>query len=82
MPHARAPLVIAVAVVLVTAALAMPIKQRCGTPGRTCAATLDAHGYAHYYYEIEPLGVFIVESIFGTNIRMSYTSGEEVVKER
>lgn len=82
MLHARAPLVIAVAVVLVIAALAMPIKQRCGTPGRMCATALDAHGYAHYYYEVEPLGVFIIESLFGTNVRLYYTSGEEVVKER
>lgn len=82
MLHPRAPLVIGVAVVLVIAALAMPIKQRCGTPGRTCAAALDAHGYAHYYYEVEPLSVFIIEYVFGSDIRLYYTSGEEVVKVR
>ncbi|WP_191497112.1 hypothetical protein [Mycobacterium simulans] len=78
----RAPLVIGIAVVLVISALAIPIKQRCGAPGRTCATAVDAHGHVHYYYEIEPLGVFIIENVFGTNIRLRYSSGEEVVKTR
>ena len=71
-----------IAVILVAGALAMPIKQRCGAPGRACASAQDAQGYVHYYYEVEPVAVFLLESVLGSNIPVFYTSGEEVVKER
>lgn len=74
----RVPLAVWFSVLLLIAALAMPIKQRCGTPSRSCASTLDANGNLHYYYEVEPLGVFLLEMITGTNIRWYYTSGEEI----
>lgn len=70
-------LAIAIAVVLVVALLALPVKQRCGAPGFTCATGLDAQGYVHYYYEVEPLGIYLIESITGSNIRFYYKSGEE-----
>ncbi len=76
----RVPLAVWIAVVLVVAALAMPIKQRCGAPGRACATAQDAQGHVHYYYEVEPLAVFLLESAFGSNIPLFYTSGEDVVK--
>jgi hypothetical protein len=78
----RVPLALWIAAVLVVAALAMPIKQRCGAPGRACATAQDAQGNVHYYYEVEPLAVFLLESVLGSNIPVFYTSGEEVVKER
>jgi hypothetical protein len=74
------PLAVWIAVVLVVAALAMPIKQRCGAPGRACATAQDAQGNVHYYYEIEPLAVFLLESVLGSNIPLFYTSGEDVVQ--
>jgi hypothetical protein len=70
-------LAIAIALLLVIALLALPVKQRCGAPGFTCATGLDAQGYLHYYYEVEPLGVYLIESITGSNIRLYYKSGEE-----
>ena len=73
---------IGIVVVLVIATLAFPVKQRCGAPGYTCAAALDAQGYVHYYYEVEPLGVYLAEIITGTNIRIYYSSGEDLVKVR
>ncbi|CAM4190369.1 hypothetical protein MB901379_04358 [Mycobacterium basiliense] len=76
----RAPLAVWIAVVLLVAALAMPIKQRCGAPGRRCATAVDTHGYIHYYYEIEPFGVFLLEHALGSNIPLYYTSGDEIVK--
>ncbi|MBW0018907.1 MAG: hypothetical protein JO236_15370 [Mycobacterium sp.] len=76
----RVPLLVGIAVVLVIAILALPIKQRCGAPYYTCATTLDAQGNAHYYYEIEPLGVYLAEIVTGTNIRVFYESGEDTVK--
>ena len=73
-------LMIGISVLLVLAALAMPLKQRCGAPGRSCATAVDASGNVHYYYEVEPFGVLIVESVLGSDIPLYYTSGEEIVK--
>ena len=78
----RAPVLIAILVALVIGVLALPVKQRCGAPGFTCATALDARGYVHYYYEVEPLGVYLTEIMTGTNIRFCYSSGEELVKVR
>jgi hypothetical protein len=66
--------------VLVIAALAIPIKARCGAPGYSCATAVDAQGNVHYYYEVEPLGVYLIEIITGSNIRFYYQSGEDLEK--
>jgi hypothetical protein len=79
---ARPRLVSAFAVLLVIAVLAIPVKQRCGAPGYACASAVDAHGNVHYYYEVEPLGVYLTEIFTGTNIRLCYKSGDELVKVR
>jgi hypothetical protein len=76
----KVPVVIGLVVVLLIAVLAMPVKQRCGAPDHSCAAALDTQGYVHYYYEVEPLGVYLAEIITGSDIRVYYTSGEELVK--
>ena len=76
------PVVVGIVVVLVIAVLAIPVKQRCGAPGYSCATALDAQGYVHYYYEVEPLGVYLAEISTGSNIRFFYKSGEELVKVR
>ncbi|HET7074180.1 MAG TPA: hypothetical protein VFI55_08905 [Mycobacterium sp.] len=76
----KVPVMIGVVLVLVLAVLAIPVKQRCGAPGYSCATTLDAQGNVHYYYEVEPLGVYLAESITGSNIRFYYTSGEDLVR--
>ena len=67
---------------LLIGVLAIPVKQRCGAPGYSCATALDAQGYVHYYYEVEPLGVYLAEIITVSHIRLYYTSGEELVKVR
>ena len=76
----RVPLAVGIAVALVIAALAIPIKARCGAPGYSCATAVDAQGNVHYYYEVEPLGVYLVEIITGSNIRFYYQSGEDLEK--
>lgn len=76
------PLVIGISVLVVIAAWAMPIKQRCGAPGRSCATAVDANGDVHYFYEVEPFGVFLIESVTGSNIPLYYTSGEEIERVR
>jgi hypothetical protein len=40
----RVPLAVGIAVVLILAALAIPIKVRCGAPGYSCATAVDAQG--------------------------------------
>jgi hypothetical protein len=76
----KVPLAVGLIVTLVIAVLAIPVKQRCGAPGLFCASALDPQGNVHYYYEVEPLGVFLAEIIAGSNIRLYYTSGEDLVK--
>lgn len=78
----RVALVVGIVVVLVIAMLAIPVKQRCGAPGYTCATALDAHRYVHYYYEVEPLGVHLAEISTGSDIHLYYKSGEDRVKVR
>jgi len=78
----KVPVVVGLIVVLVIAVLAVPVMQRCGAPGYSCATALDTQGYVHYYYEIEPLGVYLAEIITGSSIGFYYTSGEELVKVR
>ncbi|OBK13711.1 hypothetical protein [Mycobacterium asiaticum] len=75
-------LVIAFSVLLVIAALALPVKQRCGAPGRTCATAVDANGGVHYYYEVEPFAIYLIENMTGSDIPLFYSSGEEIVKSR
>ena len=73
---------VGMAVVLVLAVLAIPIKQRCGAPGYSCATAMDANRNVHYYYEVEPLGVYLAEIITGSDIALYYKSGEDLVKAR
>ncbi|MCV7379873.1 hypothetical protein BST11_09595 [Mycobacterium alsense] len=76
------PLVVALIVVVVIGVLAIPVKQRCGAPGFSCATALDPRGNVHYYYEVEPLGVYLAEIVTGSNIRWYYTSGEDLARVR
>jgi hypothetical protein len=78
----KAPVVVGLVVLLVLAVLAIPVKQRCDAPGFSCATALDAQGNVHYYYEVEPVGVYLAEIITGSNIHLYYMSGEDVVKAR
>jgi hypothetical protein len=74
--------VVAIVGVALLALLAVPTKQRCGAPGYSCETSLDAEGYVHYYYEVEPVGVYLAEIITGSDIAIYYTSGEDLVKAR
>lgn len=76
----KVPPAVAIAVALVLAILAIPVKQRCGAPGLSCTTAVDERGNIHYYYEVEPLGVYLAEIITGSNIRIYYSSGEDLVK--
>ncbi|WP_068187321.1 hypothetical protein [Mycobacterium sp. UM_CSW] len=76
----KVPVAVVLLVALVIGILAIPVKQRCGAPGLFCATAVDPQGNIHYYYEVEPVGVFLAEIIAGSNIRLFYSSGEDLVK--
>lgn len=76
----RVHVVLGIVVIVALAALAIPVKARCGAPGLSCASALDVHGYVHYYYEVEPLGVFLAEVVTVSNIKIFYSSGEDLEK--
>jgi anti-sigma-K factor RskA len=78
----RVPLAVAIAVVLAIAVLAIPLKVRCGAPGLACATAVDARANVHFYYEVEPLGVYIAETFTDSNIRLYYQSGQDLEKVR
>lgn len=78
----RIPLTIGIAVLLVLVVLVTPVKQRCGAPGYSCATALDSQGNVHFYFEVEPLGVYLTEIITRTDIHFCYKSGDESVKVR
>ena len=62
----KAP-IIGISVLLVLAALAMPIKHDAARSG-SASPRGPRTGNVHYYYEVEPFGVFIVESVFGSDL--------------
>ncbi|MGO9351786.1 MAG: hypothetical protein ACLP3C_13530 [Mycobacterium sp.] len=55
---------------MVIAVLAIPLQVRCGAPGLACATAVDAWGDIHFYYEVEPLGVYVAETFMGSNLRL------------
>jgi hypothetical protein len=67
--------VLALAVVLIL----LPVKVTCGTaaPGWTCLPAPDPSGYSDVYYEIEPLGIALIERVKGTNVPLFYHSGHD-----
>ncbi|HTX95476.1 MAG TPA: hypothetical protein VME67_11835 [Mycobacterium sp.] len=78
----RVSWIVGIALVVLVAVLAIPVKQRCGAPGLSCASALDVHGNIHYYYEVEPIAVYLAEIVIGSNVALYYESGEDIVKAR
>lgn len=69
-----------VVVILVLVALLFPVHTRCGAANYACAIPPDDSGRVGYYYEIEPLGITLLENVAGRNFRMFYSSGTERVE--
>lgn len=59
---------------LVIVGALVPVRVTCGQLRSSCAAPGPA-GAVIYYYEVEPLGVTMVETLFGFNTRLYYYSG-------
>src|ERR1700744_3177144 len=55
--------VVGIAAVLLIGLLSWPIKYVC--PNGPCTSAPVADGYVHRYYEIQPLGAPLIESIVG-----------------
>ena len=55
--------------------LLIPVTTTCGVAGATCASPPRFEGDdPHYYFESEPLGINIIESLVGQNFRIYYRS--------
>ncbi|MBN1305964.1 MAG: hypothetical protein JXA13_16125 [Anaerolineales bacterium] len=52
----------------------LPLPVTCGALGASCAAGPDAQGYVHYYNELEPAGIAVLEIILHTQIDINYHS--------
>ena len=63
--------------VVVALLLAFPLHIGCGHLLYACVTAPDDTGTFYTYYEIEPLGITVVETLIGTNLGIAYWSGRE-----
>lgn len=56
-------------------AFALPKRVACGYPGGTCERVVD-HRACHSY-ELEPLGFYVLEDVFGRDIGFAYSTGDD-----
>lgn len=63
--------------VVVALLLAFPVRMPCGHLFYACATAPDATNTYYTYYEIEPLGITVLETLIGTNLQIAYWSGSE-----
>jgi hypothetical protein len=66
---------IGIAVVMLIAVFAWPVKIAC--PHGPCTTAPDADGYVHRYYEVKPLVPGIIEKITRNDFGLYYSSGDE-----
>ncbi len=67
--------VVGIAVGLLIGLLSWPIKYVC--PNGPCTSAPDADGYVHRYYEIQPFGASVIESIVDDRWPLRYSAGVE-----
>ena len=61
--------------ILIIIFIFMPIPVTCGTAANVyCASAPDQNGNVHYYYEIEPLSIYLIEKIIHTNVKIYYSA--------
>lgn len=58
-------------------ALALPIHVDCGFPGAKCGAHEGAFRHSCTSYEMEPLGIYLIELVATRNVGFAYTRGED-----
>jgi hypothetical protein len=57
-------------------ALALPKRVECGFPGATCGHT-GRWRTTCTDYEIEPLGVYVIELVVKRDVGFAYSAGED-----
>jgi hypothetical protein len=67
----RRPRWVRVLIGLAIVGVLMPVRVNCGHVFYACAA-LGLSGRATYYFEVEPLGVTVVETLLGFNMGLYY----------
>jgi hypothetical protein len=61
--------------IAVVVAFALPKRVECGYPGGTCERVVDHH--VCHSYELEPLGFYVLENVFGRDIGFAYSTGDD-----
>ncbi|KAF0106503.1 MAG: hypothetical protein FD146_2511 [Anaerolineaceae bacterium] len=59
-------------IVLVCGCCLAPLPVPCGAPGMSCRTGPGPGGASSVFYELEPLGVAVLELVFQDNIRIYY----------
>lgn len=67
----------AMVITVVVSFLMVPVKVNCGIPSATCTPAPNDNGVIERPYDIEPIGIFILESITKRNISFQYREGYE-----
>ena len=57
--------------------LAIPIQMQCGNLFYGCATAPGPDGIYYTYYEVEPLGITLIETLTRVNLYIYYWSGEQ-----
>ncbi len=57
-----------------------PVKVTCGAPGYTCTPAPDQNGLIYRNYDIEPLGIMLLESLVTKDLPIKYFEGTSVEK--
>jgi hypothetical protein len=57
-------------------AFLLPMHVPCGYPGGTCGR-LNERKVLCKAYEMEPLGFFLLEKLFGRDVGFAYRTGED-----
>lgn len=68
-----------IAAIVLCVVVLYPVKVRCGIPGASCAMPPQNKGeFARWHYEVEPLGLAVLESIIRVNLPIYYSQGIDV----
>ncbi len=68
-----------IVVILLCVVVLYPVRIRCGAPGASCAMPpRNKSEFARWYYEIEPLGLAVIEGVIRVNLPIYYSQGIEV----
>ncbi|MEI7578681.1 MAG: hypothetical protein WCJ58_01425 [bacterium] len=57
--------------------LLIPIKVTCGIPGATCTTAPDSNGTISRNIDVEPLFVYLIETIIHEDLPIKYSTQTE-----